>query len=131
MDYKELISKIKGHYFDLTVQEQLSIEQQGKLRNDLWDMETAITDLLARAEAAEAAQETLQRSMAEYKARAEKAERERDKCKAKYCAKEPCTTCIHYEEKDCEGDCLSCTADCPCNKCYDYSMWEWNGKKEE
>lgn len=54
MDYKEQISKIKGHYFDLTVQESLSIEQQGKLRNDLWDMETAITDLLARAEAAEA-----------------------------------------------------------------------------
>lgn len=53
MNYKELISKIKGHYFDLTVQESLSIEQQGKLRNDLWDMETAITDLLARSEDAE------------------------------------------------------------------------------
>lgn len=39
---------------------------------------TAITDLLSRAEAAEAAQETLQRAMSEYKARAEKAERERD-----------------------------------------------------
>lgn len=39
---------------------------------------SAITDLLARAEAAEAAQETLQRTMAEYKARTEKAERERD-----------------------------------------------------
>lgn len=38
----------------------------------------AITDLLARAEAAEAAQESLQRAMAEYKARAGKAERERD-----------------------------------------------------
>lgn len=38
----------------------------------------SITDLLARAEAAEAAQETLQRAMAEYKDRAEKAERERD-----------------------------------------------------
>ena len=34
----------------------------------------AITDLHARAEAAEAAQETLQRAMAEYKERAEKAE---------------------------------------------------------
>ena len=34
----------------------------------------SITDLLARAEAAEAAQETLQRAMAEYKERAEKAE---------------------------------------------------------
>ena len=37
-------------------------------------MATAITELLARAEAAEAAQETLQRAMAEYKERAEKAE---------------------------------------------------------
>ena len=37
-------------------------------------MATAITELLARAEAAEAAQETLQRGMAEYKERAEKAE---------------------------------------------------------
>jgi hypothetical protein len=42
------------------------------------DAATAITDLLSRAEAAEASQETLQRAMAEYKARAEKAERERD-----------------------------------------------------
>ena len=67
----------------------------------------------------------------EAEARAEKAERERDECKAKYCAKEPCTTCIHYEEKDCDGDCLSCTADCPCNKCEEYSMWAWNGQKEE
>lgn len=38
----------------------------------------AITDLFSRAEAVEAAQETLQRAMAEYKARAEKAEKERD-----------------------------------------------------
>lgn len=37
---------------------------------------TAITELLSRAEAAEAAQETLQSAMAEYKAKAEKAERE-------------------------------------------------------
>ena len=33
------------------------------------------SDLLARAEAAEAAQETLQKAMAEYKARAERAEK--------------------------------------------------------
>lgn len=57
MDYKKLISKIKGHYFDLTVQDSLSEEQLGKLRKDLWDMETAMTDLLARAEAAEASAE--------------------------------------------------------------------------
>lgn len=77
----------------------------------------SITDLLDRAEAAEA--------------RAEKAKKERDECKARYCAKEPCTTCIHYEVNDCEGDCLSCAADCPCNKCEDYSMWSWNGRTEE
>lgn len=64
MDYKELISKIRGHYFDLTVQESLSVEQQENLRHDLWNVETAITDLLDRAEAAEA--------------RAEKAKMERD-----------------------------------------------------
>lgn len=113
-------------------------------------LETAITDLLARAEAEEArcklaekcfddsalhACETQleleKKARLEAEARAEKAERERDECKAKYCAKEPCTTCIHYEEKDCDGDCLSCTADCPCNKCEEYSMWAWNGQKEE
>lgn len=39
---------------------------------------TAITDLLSRAESAESAQETLQRTVAEYKDMEEKAERERD-----------------------------------------------------
>lgn len=53
MDYKDLIPTIRGHYFNLTVQDSLSEEQLGKLRKDLCDMETCITDLLARAEAAE------------------------------------------------------------------------------
>ena len=39
------------------------------------DAATAISDLLSRAESAEAAQETLQKAMAEYKARAERAEK--------------------------------------------------------
>lgn len=110
----------------------------------------AITDLLARAEAAEARRklaekcfddsalhacetqlELERKARAEAEDRAERAEKERDECKARYCAKEPCATRIHYEVNDCEGDCLSCATDCPCNKCEDYSMWSWNGRKEE
>ena len=43
------------------------------------DVREKLAYLLARAEATEAAQETLQRSMAEYKARAEKADKELNK----------------------------------------------------
>lgn len=57
----------------------------------------AIADLLARAEAAEAAQETLQRAMAEYKDRAEKAEMERDAYK------------IFFDDVSSKNDCNTCT----------------------
>ena len=139
MDYKFLAERA-----------EYSSRHAGCYSKILAECATAITDLLARAEAAEArcklaekcfddsalhACETQleleKKARLEAEARAEKAERERDECKAKYCAKEPCTICIHYEEKDCDGDCLSCTADCPCNKCEEYSMWAWNGQKED
>lgn len=67
----------------------------------------------------------------EAEARAEKAEMERDKVQARHCSEEPCTTCTHYEKQDCDGDCLSCSAACPCNQCNEYSMWAWNGRTEK
>lgn len=68
-----------------------------------------------------------------YREQAEKAERERDELKARYCSAEPCTTCENYKNPACggEGDCLWCRLDCTCNKCNDYSMWKWNGNKVE
>lgn len=76
MDYKELAWNCEAR-----------AEVFRTLRNEAGAMHEeqcgrSIKDLLARAEAAEAAQDTLQRAMAEYKARAEKAERERDALKA-------------------------------------------------
>lgn len=147
MDYKELIPTIKGYYFDLTVQDSLSEEQLGKLRNDLWDMETAITDLLARAEAAEARAEKAESERDQARQdcavaernhmieveRRKTAENERDALKARFCAEDPCKNCNHYASHfpGCDDDCLKCQKECPCNQCCEYSMWEWNGKKEE
>lgn len=76
----------------------------------------SITDLFARAEAAEAAQETLQRAMAEYKARAEKAEHNMKRIvnqssyPCEYCTKRKCSSTIRKR------------------KCFDF---EWRGQKEE
>lgn len=77
---------------------------------------TAITDLLARAEAAEAAHETLQRAMAEYKNEAEKAEHDMKRIvnqssyPCEYCTKRKCSSTIRKR------------------KCFDF---EWRGHKEE
>ena len=85
---------------------------------------TAITDLLSRAEAA---QETLQRAMAEYKARAEKAERERDAAvndlKKEVMGK--IWACDYCKKND--PDDFQCTHDDLCG-CHE---WEWRGQKEE
>ena len=61
------------------------------------ELSHALDKEVARAEAAEAAQETLQRAMADYKARAEKAERERDAA-IQYMRKTFgwCTGCKHF-----------------------------------
>lgn len=70
-------------------------------------------------------------AIAELMARAESAERQRDELAARYISKEVCQTCKNYGRKDCDLDCLQCTAECQCNKCEEYSMWEWNEIKEE
>ena len=96
-------------------------------------------NLLDRAKSAEVRAETIEKMVKEYqdeivqgyREQAEKAERERDELKARYCAAEPCVTCENYKNPACggEGDCLGCKLNCPCNKCNDYSMWKWNGDK--
>lgn len=137
MDYKELLEQIKdflsscekmryGEY----VGAQWPYDHAGEMvytepEDILLDLAaTAITDLLARAEAAEAAQETLQRSMAEYKARAEKAERGRDaaiKCIRHYGW---CAGCNHFRGiKGCAGVGLK-----NCNEQNDHYEF---GQKEE
>lgn len=88
---------------------------------------TAITDLLSRAESAESAQYTLQRAVAEYKARAEKAERERDAAvndlKKEVMGK--IYACDYCKKND--PDDFQCTHDDLCG-CHE---WEWRGQKEE
>lgn len=76
---------------------------------------TAITDLLSRSEAAEAAQETLQRTVAEYKARAENAEEEINKNSA-------CWMCVKNE--DCHKGWAVKEPDCKCGS------FVWRGQKE-
>ena len=74
---------------------------------------TAITDLLARAEAAEA--------------RAEKAERERDA--AVYQLRGDCEKCAHFRVAW-----NGCTPDFECpisDRCLNRDMWEWNGGEKE
>lgn len=103
MDYKELVESLKSMlppkvlYGDLIGAEGVYAHSGPLVYEDpepyfIEQAANAITDLLARAEAA---QETLQRAMVEYKDRAEKAERERDKAvktietiigSQKYCA---------------------------------------------
>ena len=123
MDYKDLIPTIRGHYFNLTVQDSLSEEQLGKLRKDLCDMETCITDLLARAEEAEAANSQLDGTVTtlmesnkkladalrEAEARAETAEADRDRLRE--AMKPNCLMCDSMHEN---GNCTEvggfCTA---------------------
>ena len=158
MDYKDLIEDLNA----ISEMNSMSTRKRSVCKNAA----AAITDLLVRAEEAEADRDRLREAtkpnclrcdsmhpdngnctevggfctavpaahcplIPRLRERAEVAERERDECRARYCSKEPCTTCAHYEENDCDGDCLRCTADCPCNKCKEYSMWEWNGRKEK
>lgn len=86
------------------------------LPNKLDMYATAINDLLSRAEAAEAAQETLKNAMAEYKERAEKAEHDMKRIvnqssyPCEYCTKRKCSSTIRKR------------------KCFDF---EWCGNKEE
>lgn len=85
MDYKELVEALKSMlppkvlYGDLIGAEGVFAHSGPYVYEDpepyfIEQAANAITEMLARAEAAEAAQETLQLAMAEYKDRAEKAE---------------------------------------------------------
>ena len=83
-------------------------------------------NLLARAEAAEARCETLEKMVKEYqdklipgyRERAEKAKRERDALLKEFAGE--CGMCVHYE--DCTQNHYSCC---------DGADWEWIGLKEE
>lgn len=97
-----------------------------KLKNDvLWrgtceEAAAAITDLLARAEAAET--------------RAEKAERERDAAVARLREDHWCDDCkFHLVSSACrnDGNCEECETPCYCGECVKGSLWEWRGQKEE
>ena len=71
MNYKDLIKRLQSETYWLGSGQTYSRDVHPVICDEAV---TAITDLLARAEAAEAAQETLQLAMAEYKNRAEKSE---------------------------------------------------------
>ena len=104
MDYKEQIEQAK-HAAEKW-REKHRIVGVGELRVDCMvdDITRSITDLLARAEAAEA--------------RAEKAERERDAAVADLRLVSDCRTC---------GNVSPWCIDNP-DKC---KGWEWRGRKEE
>ena len=111
------------------------------------DAATAITDLLARAEAAEARVRELETSfrtekcengpecvelgrarkrMEEAEVRAEKAERERDAAVEQLHG--ICSACVHYTPYHNDGLCATCTHEVACfvpEKATD--KWEWNG----
>lgn len=141
MDYKELSRGLSV----ISKYEKRRQYNEINVGNVMEQAATAITDLLARAEAAEAAQATLQRAMAEYKARAEKAEMERDElfnllddtCKdvrERHVDDSVCGLCeydgVHSSESgDCVNECPGFDIDdCFCMK---KSIQEKYGQKEE
>lgn len=105
MDYKELAEKLRSAKWTNTgMTDDQSLE---------WDASDAITDLLARAEAA--------------KARAKKAKRERDAEVDQL--RGNCEKCVHYRVTW-----NGCTPDFECplsDQCLNKDMWEWNGTREE
>lgn len=140
--YQELAVRLRRRYLD-----DLNgvLQRHADVFSDCNQASSAITDLLVLNKKNERTIKAVENTIKAYQkendrlkellkaaeARAEKAERERDAFKARYCSNEPCNTCANYEINDCDGDCLSCTADCPCNKCEDHSLWEWDGGKKE
>ena len=94
MDYTKLIADLNSY----SANNQRHVGISAKAAD-------AITDLLAREEAAEA--------------RAEKAEREKDALLKEFAGE--CGVCLHYEE--CSKNHYSC--------CDGGADWEWRGQKEE
>lgn len=129
MDYKEQINALKNLEaiaYGYNINGEVLRMDCSDFEQIMVDAADSITDLLARAEAAEAAQETLQRTVAEYKARSEKAERERDAAvndlKKEVMGK--ILACDYCKKND--PDDFQCTHDDLCG-CHE---WEWRGQKE-
>ena len=130
MDYKELVGRLNtlGDFWKAWKGDD----------SYFYDAATAITDLLASAEAAEArlakAQEELdkmeqlhedaRRELGEAKARAEKAEKERDAAVNDLGRIKSCKVCNHC-------DSLKTLIPEVCKKCHHGDKWEWRGQKEE
>lgn len=138
MDYKVLAERIKCPNIQKCPfgENKIYCEQcQYKICDEA---ATAITDLLARAEAAEARCETLEKMVKEYqdtivpgyRERAEKAERERDAAVEQLHG--VCSACVHYTPYHNDGPCATCTHEVACfvpEKATD--KWKWRGQKEE
>lgn len=104
------------------------------------DAATAIIDLLARAEAAEAQRDEavhdrmmMEQRIGELNARAEKAESERDAAVDRIRQDHWCEDCKYrptYSICKNDGNCEECESPCFCEGCKDGSLWEWRGQKE-
>lgn len=100
MDYKELSKRMRKRYLD-----NLNglLQKPDDVFSDCNKAATAITDLLARAEAAEERAEMLENAnrilsgrITKAEARAEKAERERDAYKEMIYKERPCAFFVEY-----------------------------------
>lgn len=87
------------------------------------ELSHALDKEAARAESAESAQETLQRAVAEYKARAEKAEERARKAEEEINKNSACWMCVKNE--DCHKGWAVKEPDCKCGS------FVWRGQKEE
>lgn len=117
MDYKDRIGRAEtlGRKL-LEYGEKMCSPDLCTCANVMLEDATAITELLARAEAAEA--------------RAEKAEKERDAAVEQL--RGLCSACKHYTPYHNDGPCATCTHEVACfapEKATD--KWEWVGVKEE
>lgn len=150
MDYRKLVEDLlsychlncaeceyAGYEFECTIG-NVAAEAITELLARAKETEQRCKELEARCKRLDEARENANEAAAKWEGmcrmeleRAEKAENWLNALKARYLSKEPCQTCSQYEKHECDGDCLPCTADCKCNKCEEYSMWEWNGQKEE
>lgn len=126
MDYKELATAVKlcGNEPNAALCEKCpywsGLDMSKCIPRMTADAATAITDLLARAEAAEAL--------------AEKAEMERGAAVARIKEDHWCEDCKFqptYSLCKNDGNCEECESPCFCEHCKDGSLWEWRGQKEE
>lgn len=133
MEYKDLIKT--AYCCDIKACDDCPSKDRTCCRERaMQELSHALDKEVARSEAAEAAQDTLQRAMADYKARAEKAERERDAAIARIKEDHWCDDCkFNPVSSACrnDGSCEECETPCYCGECVKGSLWEWRGQKEE